>query len=96
VQELTGVGGWNFTVPAILVTDEDQSFVGDTSGEIWINLDVSNIRIYDGNGNDVTSQVTLTEVNLDGIAGNESIRISDMKRGGPGNAATSTQAPPSQ
>jgi len=43
----------NLTVTAI-VADADDIFYGDPSGETRVNLGVSDITIYDKNGNDVT------------------------------------------
>jgi Ca2+-binding RTX toxin-like protein len=67
VARVTGGKGneANLTVTAI-VADDDSSFIGDGSGETKVNLDTTDIRVFDADpdtgGLDVTAQVTLTAV----------------------------------
>jgi T1SS-143 domain-containing protein len=72
----SGAGTATFVI-AVLLADNDYSFIGDASGETTRNLATSNIRIYAIEGGlevDKTSQVTLTDL------GN-SIRVTGMQEG---------------
>ena len=60
VVSISGQGTASVTLTAI-AADADYSFYGDAAGESRIALDAGNIRVVNAAGNDVTSQVTITD-----------------------------------